>query len=60
MLLAVLACVASAATLQELTVLSSANGVLDATLTIEAVEPSPATHAILAQLKAGECIRHSI
>ena len=22
--------------------------------------PTPATHAILAQLKAGECIRHSI
>ena len=26
----------------------------------EEVAPSPATHAILAQLKAGECIRHSI
>ena len=24
------------------------------------VKPSPATRAILAQLKAGECIRHSI
>ena len=24
------------------------------------VLPTPATHAILAQLKAGECIRHSI
>ena len=25
-----------------------------------AVLPAPATHAILTQLKAGECIRHSI
>ena len=24
------------------------------------VSPSPATHAILLQLKAGECVRHSI
>ena len=27
---------------------------------LEEVSPSPATHAILTKLKAGECIRHSI
>ena len=26
----------------------------------EAVAPTPATHAILANLKAGECARHSM
>ena len=30
------------------------------TMRAVAVAPTPATHAILTQLKAGECIRHSI
>ena len=34
--------------------------VVEAQLLPAAVVPSPATHAMLAQLKAGECVRHSI
>ena len=33
---------------------------LDTRITLETADPTPATHAILTQLKAGECIRHSI
>ena len=34
--------------------------VLGGWVSIREVGPSPATHAILTQLKAGECVRHSI
>ena len=39
----------------EYDVFCAARGVSDGV-----VKPSPATHAILAQLKAGECVRHAV
>ena len=44
----------------EVDILAAGRKWLKADLPVGFVAPSPATHAILLQLKAGECVRHSI